>query len=706
MIHGQDSESAWWTTHPWRLIQTNLREIDMADIDADEYVRQLIGFDATIAMINVGGIIASYPTDLDDHFQSPYLGGDSLERIIDACHAAGIRVIARTDFSKIRRPVYDRHPDWAFRTAAGDIVDYNGDVHACLNGGYQQVYAKLIIQEIVTKLAIDGIFFNMGGFVGRDYSYVDYGACHCDACAKRFRDEYGHEIPPADAAPSAVTRAFDRARRKWGSEHRRSVHDLIKGLRRDVAVDGYDFQRQESNTEIDRPLPRWQYDASSNTRWVRTSMPETISSNTSVDFIGFFYRHVAVSPAQQELRLWQNLANGGGIDYYLIGRLDNHRDRSGFDRIRTVFQFHRENQEIYRGLVADADVLLVRSSHHPTGEERGWIRFLTEGHFAFAEALVDALADDADPPLATVDLSRYRCVVLPDLRAIPDGVAVRIDRFVADGGVLIATGLSGTEDADREPRARPLPESLGVERIESVRTDMRSAMFEVRPAAALDADGGDYPSLTDTDLLFFGDTYVYAHYSAGGVGALRLIPPHPYGPPERCYYAQITDRPGYVVTRRGAGRSIYLPWLPGALFHREGYVNTSRFIYDLLTSVAGVDAIATNAPPMVEITVQRPLARDPDGSAESCVVSLTNASGHFASTVYDAVELRDIRVTVAFDGAPTRAVSLRTGRAVRFDSGDGRVTLHLDTVGIAEVVRIVSKRATTGAVAGNAAERT
>ncbi|MFW5686197.1 MAG: hypothetical protein ACOC0O_06035, partial [Spirochaetota bacterium] len=341
----------WWTTHPWRLIQTNLREIDMRDIDAGRYVRELEAMGATIAMINVGGIIASYPTKLDAHFQSEYLTGDSLETIIAACHDAGIRVIARNDFSKVRRPIYERHPEWAYRRRDGEIVDYNGDVHVCLNGGYQQEYAFRIVSEILGELDVDGMFFNMGGFLTRDYSYNHYGPCHCDACRRRFFDEFGTDLDSALApdAPAHLSRHYKLATREWQREHEDRMHHHIAGRRPDVAVNHYEFMRQESNTEIDRRLPRWQYDASSNTRWAVAGDPDRISSNTSVDFIGFYYRHVAVSPAMQELRLWQNLANGGAVDYYLIGRLDDHRDRSGYERVKKVFAYHRENETIYTG---------------------------------------------------------------------------------------------------------------------------------------------------------------------------------------------------------------------------------------------------------------------------------------------------------------------------------------------------------------------
>ena len=129
----------WWENFDWRFIQTNLRELDMKDIDAAQYVADLKSFHATVAMINTSGIIASYPTKLPYHYQSPFLTGDSLKTIIEACHQEGIKVMARTDFSKIRRSVYEAHPDWAYVDVNGQIVDYGGDVHVCLNSDYQQI---------------------------------------------------------------------------------------------------------------------------------------------------------------------------------------------------------------------------------------------------------------------------------------------------------------------------------------------------------------------------------------------------------------------------------------------------------------------------------------------------------------------------------------------------------------------------------------
>jgi hypothetical protein len=71
-----------------------------------------------------------------------------------------------------------------------------------------------------------------------------------------------------------------------------------------------------------------------------------VSSNTTVDFIDFPVRHVAVSPHLQALRLAESLACGGALDWYLIGRLDHHADRSGFEAVRACFTFHAAHEDL------------------------------------------------------------------------------------------------------------------------------------------------------------------------------------------------------------------------------------------------------------------------------------------------------------------------------------------------------------------------
>ncbi len=308
----------WWESWPWRLVQTNLREIDMADIDAERYVASLKDLSATVAMINTSGIVASYPTSLPFHTPSAFLQGDDLATIIEACHAASIKVIARTDFSKVRPALHERHPEWASRTADGRIVEDGGDVHVCPSGAYQQECAPRIVEETITVLDVDGIYFNMAGFQTWDYRGIDHGICHCEACVVG--------LPRRRPGWSCRSRVTSTTRRSAATSPTRSARSmkrsagwtrLIRRLGPDLAIDRASdelggFVRQESNTALDRSPPEWPFSASSNTKWVVSSLPRTVSSNSSVDFIDYPVRHVSVSPERQRLRLAQTWPTAAG----------------------------------------------------------------------------------------------------------------------------------------------------------------------------------------------------------------------------------------------------------------------------------------------------------------------------------------------------------------------------------------------------------
>jgi hypothetical protein len=668
---------SWWKDYPWRMIQTNLREIDMKDIDAEEYVAWMRKMDATVAMINTAGIIASYQTDLPNHFQSPFLQADSLADIIAVAHREGLRVIARTDFSKVRRSLYERHPEWACIYPGGVIEDYNGDVHCCVNGDYQRIYSHEIIGEALTKLDLDGIFFNMGGFITHNYSHEYLGICRCENCRRPFAEFSGAELPLDEDMGDSVFRQYRLFRMKVLSEHKQKTVETIKSVRPEIAinhnsVDGVGFLRQESNTEIDRALPRWQYSGSANTKWAVTSWPDMVSSNTSVDFIGFFYRHVAVSPAQQELRLWQGLANCGGLDYYLIGRLDNHRDRSGYAAVQRVFGFHSEHFEnTYRGLRPDSDLLLVSGgggAQRGDDEYRGWFRMLAEGHFLFDVSILERVK--------SLELEKYQAIVLPDTKYLDDKTASLIDAYVAKGGTLIASGEAGLCDDQLERRQSCALQSLGIGKVRGVRRDVRSALLEVDDKSA-------FPSMVERDLVYFGDTFVFADYVDGGTGFLRYIPPHNFGPPERCYWTEETDLPGLHLNPHGEGRGIHIPWFAGALFHREGYDNTPQLIWDLLEGHAGIRPVGGNISPMVEIT----RAEAPD--AGFTLLQLVNGSGHFGTSFYRPVRMGDLSFSVPLDRPPASVSCLNAGSAAYdYDARKKMLEIRLDLLDFFEAVRV------------------
>ncbi|MGZ5354709.1 MAG: beta-galactosidase trimerization domain-containing protein, partial [Actinomycetota bacterium] len=433
---------------------------------------------------------------------------------------------------------------------------------------------------------------------------------------------------------------------------------------------GGGFVRQESNTALDRRPPEWPYSASANTKWVVSSLPRMVSSNSSVDFVDYPLRHVAVSPHRQRLRLAQALANGGGLDYYVIGRLDARADRSALAAIREVFAFHAAHEEDYRDLRSCARIALLTGDRGNQDEFRGWFRVLAEHHFLF-----DTLAIEA---ATRPDLGRYLALILPDLEPISDEAAGRLDRYVEAGGTLVASGRPGFRTDELEPRDRPALRSLGIERVREVRESVRGAYLELD-----DREG--FPRLDHTDLVALDGPYVEAGFRPAARRRLRLIPPGPYGPPERCVLPAPSREPGLVINPYGAGRAVYVPWTCGALVHRQGLPNTSAFMADVLQHLAGLEPVAGDLSPLVEVTL---LARE---GAAVHLLHLVNGSGGSGVSCVEPVIMHDVEVGIPYPGEPADVTGLVSRARLAWHSTNGRLVIRVPELRLFEAVRITAR---------------
>lgn len=648
----------WWKGYPWRMIQTNLREIDFRDLDVDRFVEDLRSFHATVLLVNAGGISASYPTELPWQYQNPWARNDTLHRLVNRCHEEGIRVLARTDFSKVRQELFEGHPEWAFRTAEGKVMNYNGFVQTCPSSVYQQEYAFETLREIFTKIPFDGLYCNMGGFQTRDYSFRDYGFCHCDNCRRLFREQYGYEdLPTGEDHSDPVYTAYSLFQKRSVREYRQKMVAFLKTFPRDLCFDDEDYARIEASTELHRRLPHWQYHASSNCRAILgDGSSGIICSNTSVDYMGYALRENAVSSELQKLRLWQNLTNLGALDYYLMGRIDNHLDRTAFLGVREVFAFHTAHENVYRGMRNQGRVLLRREDRWvATEEEKGWIRTLTEAHIPFAEVL--------PTEYLSADLSRYDIVLLPDSHYLSPEEAEKTDRFAESGGTVIVVGSTGLSDAHQGRRETPVFRSQGIRWVLEERSDMASAMF------LLEQDAAFFPSLCDADVLALGDRYLFMEAEQTPRKLLKMIPVHPFGPPECCYFTEVSEEAGLYVNPWGKGRTVTIPWYPGEFYARTGFNSLRDFMKDVLCTLCGARPLSNTLSPMVEVSLA-------ENNAGDMLVQLVNNSGCFGVSYVKPLPVEQIGLQIPYQGKPEKVCSLR-GTSVTWELRENVLYLTL-----------------------------
>jgi hypothetical protein len=136
---GATSAGAHWWEKEYRILQTNLREIDALQ-DPREIARAVKDFGATAIVSNIGGIVAFYPTQLELQYKNPYLKGDFVGEMLEAARSHGLTYIGRYDLSKAMKVAYDAHPEWFVKNRNGGPREYAGTYEACPNGGWAQEY--------------------------------------------------------------------------------------------------------------------------------------------------------------------------------------------------------------------------------------------------------------------------------------------------------------------------------------------------------------------------------------------------------------------------------------------------------------------------------------------------------------------------------------------------------------------------------------
>ncbi len=675
-----DPAPYWWQDRAWRIIHLNFREIDMADLNAEDVVRRLTDLQVNTVILNTAGIVAYYDTRLPFQYKSPYLTGDTLQQLFAACRRAGLRVISRVDFSKVRREIYDQHPEWAYRNQKGEIIDYHGNIHVCFNSEYQQERMLQILEEVMDQLDPDGFFLNMGEYsVAYDYSRGWQGICQCDTCRQKFKERFGRPLPKAENPEDPAYQDYLQFQKETVETYYANIRKTINRRRPDVLfyhMTNTQMLRQEISTSVMRQGPPFIYQASEALKVEKGSWPQKVCGETSVDAIDMCYRYVSVSPHEVSLRMAQSLANGGFVDFYQNGRMDNHPNRTAYPVLAWYCGYHKKHEADYHSRESLARILLVKPPRSFTPdtaaamEYRGWYRVLCENHFLFDCAEGSALAN--------ARWEKYETVILPQITDLSDEAAEALAAFAEGGGTLIATGETSFYTPRHVRREKPaLADALGIRTLLQTEEQIVSSYFVLDPPE-------DYPDLEGADYVYLKGRYIHAEYQPHTKGYLTRIPVHTFAPPEQAWSDERTEDPAYTVTAYGSGRGVYLPWLCAAEYIAHGFDNQELFLKDLLMNGLHIRPAETNAPPMVEITYTRREA------AGACYLHLVNASGAYNGSYFAPNLFQNLYVDLPWDeAAPIEVTDLLTDQPASWELQEGVLRLFIPRLEQFAALRIV-----------------
>lgn len=615
---------SWWTKNNIRMIQNNLRDIDV-NMDIDKYVDTLVEFGANTCMVGCGGITAFYPTELDFHVRNPYMKGDFFGSLLKKCHEKGIRVIARFDFSKTHIKLYEKHKDWYARSIKGEPVIYNDTVATCINGDYQQKCSLAILEEVIRKYPVDGIFFNMFGYQTRDYSNNYIGICQCENCKTRFKEYSGMELPTVEDENDIAFRKYQAFKQYTIDDLLYKINSFVKSLNKNVAVctynhKGVDLVRNESNSAVDRPYPFWLYESQNNVSTVRGSFENLISSNCVINAVDIFYRFMGVSKHLNSIRLYGEMASGGGLDWCIIGSFEGYPDRSNFESTKEIFRFHKKYEKYFGNFKSIAKILLVNPSpfniHNIAMQEYlGIFKMLKEEHLLFDVVELDQLDQIAD------SIKNYEIIILPGIRQIS---SQKFLQAIRDSNVcVVATGMTMKENADE------LKELFGIK--------LRDKLENIRSAYLLTEPKEIFSSFLDQDWVYVDKEYYYMDTEDKNLTILPLISPSRFGPPERCYGHQQTNQGSISIKDN---RMIYYPWQVGSLYYHHGYEEFKYLLIDVINHVRPIDnGFTTNAPKCVEVFFDK-------CGENRYILQMINLSGFNGTTFFEPIPIHGIEVNL------------------------------------------------------------
>lgn len=622
---------SWWLDKTYRMIQTNFRDIDAA-MDVDKWIESLKDFECNCVMVGAAGITAYYPSKLPIQYVSPYLQGrDTLGEIVAKCHEKDIRVIVRFDFSKVHESLErPENEDWFTITGEGKHYHFNDTVHTCLCGSYQREHSLEIIREVITNYPVDGIFFNYFGMHTKDYAGRDYGMCHCEGCKRLFREFSGYALPDAHSAPE-VWKQYDAFKLAMSSDVMARVCKVVKAYSPDIAISTYhythvDLVRNESNSApgYAYPINLYEFQSAENVAEIRTNCRGTkASANCVINAESMKHRFAGVPHQLTRIRLYEEMAQGGWLDFCIIGTFEGYPDREAYEDIREIFTFHKAHEAYFRKLESCAKVALVQSIHTTPvygGSEanHGVFRLLKTAHIPFDVIGWEAIAQQPDM------LDPYEAIIIVDESYARD-VVIREAR--KRGIFILITDVT-------TPFAQATAKELGAQITQTLPEEVLTACYWSVPDKAL------FGRFASKDWI--AQLGEYALMDAPGYEKmLPQISPALYAPPERAYGHTVTGVPGLLWNKEA--RIAIIPWPLMKRYYIHANMDCANLLLDVLEHGAPkARLIQTDAPAAVELFVDR--------SHGDTLVQLLNLTNYLGACVGDYIPVHDIHIRLPLLG--------------------------------------------------------
>ncbi len=601
-----DAGSIPWYTRVRRCGQTNLNEKDLLGVDVDDWAEYWASLKVDAVLLNGGGIVAYYPTNLPFHHRSQYLGErDVLGEFIAAVKKRGMRVVARLDPNFAWEDAVKAHPEWFQRTADGGLLfdpESTWLFRTCVFSAYFTKHFPKIIRELNARYDLDGFFTN--GWPASGSPQI----CLCDNCKRIYRERVGG-IPEKTLPSDLVYRRFsdvhmDRVQelwrlwdqtakeKKWESVFYGNLHTNIRAAKNlkklaDVAA-WFNLDGQDRGGDT---TPLWycsQQGRAAQSVMMGKTITNVCGAYASTNYMA--WRHTSKSPEEATLWLAQTVAAGMAPTYHWLGA--SPPDKRWRETGRDFYQWMARHDAHFRNRQSLADVGLLLSqrtltlygAESPRGADgRDRADFFQGMYFALLEnrTLFDFVHEDK---LDTESLKKYRVLILPNVAFLGDRQCEQLRAFIRRGGSLLATyetSLYG-EWGDRR-QDFGLGDVLGVKIAGGTQGPLRNSYARVEMPRHEILNG-----IGPTELLPGAVYRVPVRSLNADPLVLSYVPPFPSHPPEMVYMrTPRTNEPALVLTERAGSRVAYFPGDVDRTGWRTGNTDLAALLQNAIGWVRG-----------------------------------------------------------------------------------------------------------------------
>jgi hypothetical protein len=176
-----------WYARMRRCGQINFNETDPLTMDPDAWMGYWASLKVNAVLLNGGGIVAFYPSQVPYQHRSQFLGSrDLFGEMAGAARKRGIRVVARMDCNYACQEAFAAHPEWFEQDADGSRRrEPEGPwlFKTCMFSTYFTEQMPAIYREINQRYSPDGFFTNGWPTTG------PLAVCYCPTCQKIYREQ-------------------------------------------------------------------------------------------------------------------------------------------------------------------------------------------------------------------------------------------------------------------------------------------------------------------------------------------------------------------------------------------------------------------------------------------------------------------------------------------------------------------------------------